>query len=51
MNYDQVVKIRKVLQVEAAKDLIDDLGLEFERMTPNGQATYKQLCALMGWKY
>ena len=30
------------------KDLIEDLGWEYDRMSSSGQETYDKLCELMG---
>lgn len=36
---------------EEIKDLVDDLGWDFDRMSGSGQETYKKLCKLMGWTF
>ena len=33
------------------KDLVDDLGWEYQRMTSSGRATYKKLCRKLGWEF
>jgi hypothetical protein len=36
------------MNVADIKDLIEDLGWEYERMSSSGQETYDKLCELMG---
>ena len=33
------------------KDLIDDLGWDFQQMSSGGQETYKKICKIMGWTF
>jgi hypothetical protein len=36
------------MSIADIKDLIEDLGWEYERMSSSGQETYDKLCELMG---
>ena len=36
---------------EKIKDLVDDLGWEYQGFTQGGRETYKELCLLLGWKF
>lgn len=36
------------MNVADIKDLIEDLGWEYDRMSSSGQETYDKLCELMG---
>ena len=38
-------------ELEKAKDLIDDLGWDFQQMSSSGQETYKKICKIMGWTF
>ena len=38
-------------ELEKAKDLIDDLGWDFQQMSSGGQETYKKICKIMGWTF
>jgi hypothetical protein len=33
------------------KELVDDLGWDYERMSNSGQETYDKLCEKLGWKF
>ena len=33
------------------KDLVDDLGWDYERMSEGGQEIYKKLCEKLGWAF
>ena len=37
--------------LEKIKDLVDDLGWDYERMSEGGQETYKKLCKSLGWDF
>tara|TARA_R100000541_G_C1871636_1_gene80888 strand:- start:478 stop:633 length:156 start_codon:yes stop_codon:yes gene_type:complete len=36
---------------EEVKDLVDDLGWDYQSMTSSGRATYKKLCHKLGWEF
>lgn len=36
---------------EEIKDLVEDLGWEYQRMSSCGQETYKKLCLKLGWEF
>ncbi len=36
---------------EKIKDLVEDLGWEYQGFTQGGKETYKELCLLLGWKF
>jgi hypothetical protein len=36
------------MSIADIKDLIEDLGWEYDRMSSSGQETYDKLCELMG---
>ena len=36
---------------EEIKNLVEDLGWEYQRMTSTGRETYKNLCLKLGWKF
>jgi hypothetical protein len=36
------------MSIADIKDLIEDLGWEYDRMSSSGQETYDKLCKLMG---
>jgi len=36
------------MNVADIKDLIEDLGWEYDRMSSSGQETYDKLCEIMG---
>ena len=38
-------------ELEVIKDLIDDIGWEYDRMSGDGQKTYKKLCKKLGWDF
>lgn len=38
-------------QIEAVKDLVDDLGWDYQSMTQGGRDTYKKLCLALGWVF
>ena len=33
------------------RDLVDDLGWDYERMSEGGQEVYKKLCKKLGWTF
>jgi len=33
------------------RELVDDIGWEYDRMSVSGKETYVKLCKLLGWKY
>jgi len=33
------------------KDLVDDLGWDYDRMSEGGKETYKKLCLKLGWEF
>ena len=35
-------------KVEKAKELIEELGFDYQRMSGSGQITYNQICKLLG---
>ena len=37
--------------LEKTKDLVDDLGWDYQRMSEGGQETYKKLCKSLGWDF
>ena len=37
--------------LEKIRDLVDDLGWDYDRMSSSGQETYEQLCKLLGWEF
>ena len=37
--------------LEKIKDLVDDLGWDYQRMSEGGQKTYKKLCKSLGWDF
>jgi len=36
---------------EEIKNLVEDLGWEYQRMSSCGRETYKNLCFKLGWKF
>lgn len=38
-------------QLEEIKDLVDDLGWDYQSMTQCGRDTYKKLCLSLGWVF
>ena len=36
---------------EELKNLVDDLGWDYDRMSSSGQETYDKLCKVLGWKF
>jgi len=38
-------------ELKTIKDLVDDLGWYYQRMTEGGQETYKKLCKSLGWEF
>ena len=36
---------------EEIKDLVDDLGWDYDRMSEGGKETYKKLCLKLGWEF
>ena len=36
---------------EEIKDLVDDLGWDYDRMSESGKETYKKLCLKLGWEF
>lgn len=38
-------------QLEKVKNLVDDLGWDYQRMSSSGQETYEELCKVLGWKF
>ena len=36
------------MSIADIKDLIEDLGWEYDRMSSSGQETYDKLCEIMG---
>ena len=41
-TYDEIGKL---------KDLVEDLGWEHQRMSSDGQKSYKKLTAMLGWEF
>ena len=39
------------LTSEKVKDLVDDLGWDYDRMSTSGQETYQELCLKLGWEF
>ena len=44
-------EIEKLRDMGKVKNLIDDLGWDYQRMSLGGQETYKKLCKLLGWEF
>jgi len=44
-------EIEKLRDMGKVKNLIDDLGCDYQRMSLGGQETYKKLCKLLGWEF
>jgi|TARA_R110002072_G_scaffold66948_6_gene164540 hypothetical protein len=38
-------------KLELIKDLVDDLGWEYQGMTKGGREQYKKLCLTLGWEF
>ena len=38
-------------KLELIKNLVDDLGWDYQGMTKNGRETYKKLCLSLGWEF
>ena len=38
-------------EMEEIKDLVDDLGWDYQLLTECGKATYRKLCNKLGWEY
>ena len=38
-------------KLELIKDLVDDLGWEYQGMTKGGREKYKKLCLTLGWEF
>ena len=36
---------------EEIKDLVDDLGWDYDRMSEGCKETYKKLCLKLGWEF
>jgi hypothetical protein len=37
--------------LDGVKNLVDELGWDFERMSEGGQEIYKKLCEKLGWTF
>jgi hypothetical protein len=37
--------------LDGVKNLVDDLGWDYERMSEGGQKVYKKLCKKLGWTF
>jgi len=37
--------------MEEIKDIVEDLGWEYQRMSSSGQESYKKLCLKLGWDF
>ena len=44
-------EIEKLRDMGKVKNLIDDLGWDYQRMSLGGQETYKKLCKSLGWEF
>tara|TARA_R100001510_G_C7484970_1_gene95307 strand:+ start:71 stop:223 length:153 start_codon:yes stop_codon:yes gene_type:complete len=38
-------------KLELIKNLVDDLGWEYQGMTKGGREQYKKLCKALGWEF
>ena len=38
-------------KLELIKNLVDDLGWDYQGMTKDGRETYKKLCLSLGWEF
>ena len=38
-------------EMEEIKDLVDDLGWDYQLLTEGGKETYRKLCNKLGWQY
>ena len=38
-------------KLELIKNLVDDLGWEYQGMTNGGREKYKKLCKALGWEF
>ena len=37
--------------MEKIRDLVEDLGWEYQRMSTSGKITYRELCLTLGWEF
>jgi len=44
-------EIRRTSMSKEIKDLVDDLGWDYDRMSEGGKETYKKLCLKLGWEF
>jgi len=38
-------------KLELIKNLVDDLGWDYQGMTEDGREQYKKLCLTLGWEF
>ena len=43
--------VSQIKLMEGIKDLVDDLGWDYQRMSSSGKATYRELCLTLGWEF
>ena len=37
--------------MEEIRDMVEDLGWEYQRMSTSGKITYRELCLTLGWEF
>tara|TARA_B000000557_G_scaffold257037_1_gene249913 strand:+ start:3256 stop:3435 length:180 start_codon:yes stop_codon:yes gene_type:complete len=50
-NEKELISKIGVKQYQIIADLVDDLGWDYQLLTPGGQETYKKLCLKLGWEF
>jgi len=43
--------VSQIKLMEEIRDLIEDLGWEYQRMSTSGKITYRELCLKLGWEF
>jgi|TARA_B100000900_G_C20554110_1_gene706011 hypothetical protein len=43
--------VSQIKLMEEIRDLVEDLGWEYQRMSTSGKITYRELCLKLGWEF
>ena len=43
--------VSQIKLMEEIRDLVEDLGWEYQRMSTSGKAVYRELCLALGWEF
>ncbi len=43
--------VTQIKLMEEIRDMVEDLGWEYQRMSTSGKITYRELCLTLGWEF